>query len=51
MLKLSGWHLVIALGALVGCYFEPDHLIPLMIWAALVAGLWLAGEKLLGDKG
>ena len=54
MPKLSGsliMLVIIALGAIVGCVFEPDHVIPLLVWAFLVAGLWIGGEKLIARKG
>ena len=51
MPKLSGWHImlgVIATGIAVGIYFEPVHIIPLMIWTFLAAAIAAGVEKLLG---
>ena len=54
MLKLSGWHImlaIIAAGLGVGVYFEPVHVIPLMIWAFLAAAVAAGIEMLIGRKG
>ena len=54
MPQLSGWQImlgVIAAGIGVGFYFEPVHVIPLMIWAFLAAGVAAGIEKLIGRKG
>ena len=51
MPQLSGWHImlaVIASGIGVGVYFEATHVIPLMIWAFLAAGVAAGIEKLIG---
>ena len=54
MLKLSGWHImlgVIATGFTLGVIFEPKHIIPLMVWTFLGAGIFAGAEKLLSRKG
>ena len=54
MLKLSGWHImlaIIAAGIGVGVYFEPVNVIPLMIWAFLAAAVAAGIEMLIGRKG
>jgi len=51
MPQISGWHIMlatIATGIGVGFYFEPVHVIPLMIWAFLAAGVAAGIEKLIG---
>ncbi len=51
MQKLSGWHImlgVIAVGVGVGIYFEPVHIIPLMVWTFLAAAIAVSIEKLIG---
>ena len=54
MFKLSGSHIMLlirAAAAIVGVVFEPEHVIPLLIWTLLVAGLWAGVEKLIARKG
>ena len=51
MLKPSGWHIMLAIiasGVGVGVYFEPSHIIPLMIWTFLAAAVAVSIEKLIG---
>ena len=54
MPQLSGWHImlgVIATGFTVGVIFEPKHIIPLMVWTLLAAGIAAGIEKLISRKG
>jgi hypothetical protein len=54
MLKLSGSHVmlaIIAAGAVVGVVYEPTHVVPLLVWALLVAALWAGIEQIIARKG
>lgn len=54
MLKLSGSHVmlaIIATGAVVGVVYEPTHVVPLLVWALLVAALWAGIEQIIARKG
>jgi hypothetical protein len=53
MLRLSGWHIMlstISIGCVVGIIFDPKHIIPLLIWTFMGAGICMGVEKLLGPK-
>ena len=51
MPQLSGWHImlaIIATGIGVGVYYDPVHIVPLMIWTFMGAAIAVGVEKLLG---
>lgn len=54
MPQLSGWRImlgVIATGFAVGVIFEPKHIIPLMVWTLMAAGICMGIEKVFGRRG
>lgn len=54
MPQLSGWRImlgVIASGLAVGVIFEPKHIIPLMVWTLMAAGICMGIEKVFGRRG
>ncbi len=54
MPQLSGWHImlgVIATGIAAGVYFEPSHVVPLMVWTFLAGAIAFGIEKLIGRQG
>jgi len=53
MSRLSGWHIMlgtISVGCVVGIIFDPKHIIPLLIWTLMGAGVCMGVEKLIGPK-